>query len=1269
VQSRAEQEHPERQDAAPPAPPAPAAPGLTPAGILALQRSAGNAAVAEALPAATAARMGGAFGRRFDDVRVHPASPAAAGRVQAVTRGRDVHFQAGAYRPGEPAGDWLIAHELAHVVQQGRSSGAGAGLEREADAAADAVAAGGPASVDGAAPFGAEQRYEAWEHRDLGDAHGGAGRTVTLECGITLTYGQVVALSGDFYRSPEALMRAPRAEIERILAVMRREADQAHASPTGAPTRDQVAANNADYEMATSGSQRAQHHSHTGDLLDEDEGHGHDHRSERGGHGLVVEGEHVEDAGPAAVHDVPSAEASFFGLADANASHFSPENIRNNFIPKHQLALDYAGVAHRERAEMAHPEGEHDHGHGGPDDPSRTPGAAPSARSGELPPTGASTAGAPGPLDATSAGPPTPVGEARFTGGGPGERQEAMAWVSNGFADHYLTDAFAGGHLVSGNVGRTVGGDYFRTNAADIRDAMLACLRADFPQLPDALLNEIVDGYEGLIRDNLPSLALKLVHDELNRAGVLVRNARGTEWRTVGDAALASSPETRNQAELASKASRDAVQETLDTGAAVAPFAALDYIPDVAQVAGGGFVSIAQFAEDPATFKPVFDDRLLSHSPTHNTFYAMMKGNTVPMVKLKARQWVREKWDQLGSAAEAVAEWVGERARGAGGWLSSQAGRLLDWGREQGGRLLDFGREQAGRALGWGREQGERLLESGEHAVEEAGEAIAPYVESAGEAIEPYVESAEEAIGEVVDDAAGVAERARRALETFESWGEDRVEEAAEAVEPYVEAAGEELSELGEELSEWAGPIVHEGEQALERASETASGIWGGIVSTGNAFLDRARELGARAVAGARGLAARGVAEALDLKDRLTSGGEGARATGSRRLNAIGRHTYAHGGYMGAAGAFMADPEWRDIFARLMPADFRQADRLSEVRELMQFLENNPVLNAYGTVRHMRESGGGAAGEADPARTAPLPLEWDVWLPPNVGPDLNLAQVKIAHGNKGTTVAQRVAGEDPIGLARRDVADRPNATAWMELFAQAIAMHRAGTQATGGVPESSVEREQAMEEARRRTVAQEALDLATQFLRAPGGLILDIKSSYSTAADVATFVGVLRARGINVIGVGTFAPEQLAAVPEGVRRVRFFNGVNGLEAAAARGELHAGDDVMFNAGALVMSSRAYVVAGELTWEVDREAYQRVVAVRQSNDVHVGLYVQESDVAAQAVEVIVDLVNSHPDVFDRGFAYGNVGRAAETQTEGSGMGDQAALDALDWVTAP
>lgn len=67
-------------------------------------------------------RMGLAFGYSFSHVRIH--SDARASQLsgslnaRAFTIGRDIAFGAGEYRPGTPVGDALIAHELAHVVQQ-----------------------------------------------------------------------------------------------------------------------------------------------------------------------------------------------------------------------------------------------------------------------------------------------------------------------------------------------------------------------------------------------------------------------------------------------------------------------------------------------------------------------------------------------------------------------------------------------------------------------------------------------------------------------------------------------------------------------------------------------------------------------------------------------------------------------------------------------------------------------------------------------------------------------------------------------------------------------------------------------------------------------------------------------------------------------------------------------------------------------------------------------------------------------------------------------
>src|SRR5690349_8583194 len=75
-----------------------------------------------ALPDTTRVPMERAFGADFSSVRVHSdlAAHDAAESLgaHALTIGTDIFFHAAAYRPGTPTGDRLLAHELAHVVQQ-----------------------------------------------------------------------------------------------------------------------------------------------------------------------------------------------------------------------------------------------------------------------------------------------------------------------------------------------------------------------------------------------------------------------------------------------------------------------------------------------------------------------------------------------------------------------------------------------------------------------------------------------------------------------------------------------------------------------------------------------------------------------------------------------------------------------------------------------------------------------------------------------------------------------------------------------------------------------------------------------------------------------------------------------------------------------------------------------------------------------------------------------------------------------------------------------
>gem|GEM_PF-6416264 len=118
------------------------------------------------------AQFATSLGMDLDAVRVHEGTDAAnaatAVRARAYTTGNDIYFGKGEYRPDSAAGRELLAHEVAHTVQQ--SDGAVSGrqnklevsspddrLEVEADMAAAAMIAGQPAQVTGGVGAGIQR--------------------------------------------------------------------------------------------------------------------------------------------------------------------------------------------------------------------------------------------------------------------------------------------------------------------------------------------------------------------------------------------------------------------------------------------------------------------------------------------------------------------------------------------------------------------------------------------------------------------------------------------------------------------------------------------------------------------------------------------------------------------------------------------------------------------------------------------------------------------------------------------------------------------------------------------------------------------------------------------------------------------------------------------------------------------------------------------------------------------------------------------------------
>lgn len=174
----------------------------------------------EPLESSTRQLMESHFGHDFSRVRVQHGGQAAASadavNARAYTVGQQVVFGQGQYAPETTAGQHLLAHELAHVVQQQGQApslqskalriGVGADAsERRADAAADSVLSGGSMPDLGKARANTLQRaavstfggsFDTTEYVAINDAKGatkkGVGKTVGANIRLKFTPNDLV---------------------------------------------------------------------------------------------------------------------------------------------------------------------------------------------------------------------------------------------------------------------------------------------------------------------------------------------------------------------------------------------------------------------------------------------------------------------------------------------------------------------------------------------------------------------------------------------------------------------------------------------------------------------------------------------------------------------------------------------------------------------------------------------------------------------------------------------------------------------------------------------------------------------------------------------------------------------------------------------------------------------------------------------------------------------------------------------------------------------
>jgi hypothetical protein len=141
----------------------------------------------------TRSLMESRFGESFADVRIHTGHHAGEAAdslaARAFTLRQDIVFAEGTFAPETTEGKRLLAHELAHVVQQRRSEGpatsSGAATERDAREAARQVVGGAAAQVRERATPGAVQCDVIDENVKSLDRLGGGIAASSVESGTT----------------------------------------------------------------------------------------------------------------------------------------------------------------------------------------------------------------------------------------------------------------------------------------------------------------------------------------------------------------------------------------------------------------------------------------------------------------------------------------------------------------------------------------------------------------------------------------------------------------------------------------------------------------------------------------------------------------------------------------------------------------------------------------------------------------------------------------------------------------------------------------------------------------------------------------------------------------------------------------------------------------------------------------------------------------------------------------------------------------------------
>lgn len=328
------------------------------------------------------------------------------------------------------------------------------------------------------------------------------------------------------------------------------------------------------------------------------------------------------------------------------------------------------------------------------------------------------------------------------------------------------------------------------------------------------------------------------------------------------------------------------------------------------------------------------------------------------------------------------------------------------------------------------------------------------------------------------------------------------------------------------------------------------------------------------------------------------------------------KHVYVHGGGFGLGTEVIADPIWARILQEVEPETYRNCDavlngskRILDARaagKIIFLLENSPVASAYARLK--------IGSHFTP--------ELDIWIDPATP---RVDRAKVTHGSVFAVYLSHLPATEQT-IFHRLLQQSHRVSEWFTKYSLALT----------------------------KALEAKRVHLGDLQIRQ---VCIDVKSPWTTPRDVRNFITEFQQiTQVNVKYVGSFNINQISDLPTGSGGILFFHGLWDLEQALKQHKILP-ERVMFNGADLLNPGPV----------VNHTALNKLERLVTQNSLHVGIYIQETDAAEEAVQLLIREVQTKPDLFKGGFVLG--GRSdgkTPNMLKGYGQGPQKPVLSQGWL---